>query len=321
MKNIDVVALGELLIDFTSSGLSNQNNPLLEANPGGAPCNLLAMLTKFNHSTAFFGKVGNDGFGRMLKTKAESVGVNMNYLKFDDNIHTTLAFVDTLENGDREFSFYRKPGADIMLREDEIDEDVIASCKIFHYGTLSLTDEPCRSATLKAIEYAKKHSVLKSFDPNIRIPLWNNLDEAKEQMAFGLRNCDILKISDNEIEFFTGLKDLDKGIEKIISEYKIPLVFATYGRDGSAAYYHGQKIYVKAFINKDTIETTGAGDTFGGCVLHFVLKYGLDNLSKEILKEALTFANAAASIVTTRKGALCVMPEVDEVNNFIKNYK
>lgn len=321
MKNIDVVALGELLIDFTSSGLSSQNNPLFEANPGGAPCNLLAMLAKFNHSTAFFGKVGNDGFGRMLKNKAESVGVNMNYLKFDDDIHTTLAFVDTLENGDREFSFYRKPGADIMLREDEIDEDVIASSKIFHYGTLSLTDEPSRSATLRAIEYAKKHSVLKSFDPNIRIPLWNSLDKAKEQMSYGLKNCDILKISDNEIEFFTGLKDLDKGIDKIISEYKIPLVFATYGRDGSAAYYHGQKIYVKAFINKDTIETTGAGDTFDGCVLHFILEYGLDNLSREILEKALTYANAAASIVTTRKGALCVMPEVDEINNFIKNYK
>ncbi len=318
-KKYDVTALGELLIDFTESGLSEQGNKLLEVNPGGAPCNVLAMLNKAGRKVAFIGKVGNDMFGRMLKARTEEQGIDMSALMMDDVIHTTLAFVEKLPDGDRDFSFYRKPGADIMLTKDEVIEhkDVIEGAKIFHFGTLSMTDEGVEAATIEALRIAKESGCIISFDPNLRPPLWDSEEKAKEKIAYGLSQCDVLKISDNEITFMTGEEDLDAGIHKIIEEYNIPLVFATYGPNGSKAYCKGVEVYEEGFLNPRTIETTGAGDTFCASALHHVLKFGLD-MDAAQLKELLTFANAAASLVTTRKGALCVMPTPEEVLKYIK---
>ena len=315
----DVVALGELLIDFTENGLSEQGNPLFEANPGGAPCNVLAMLAKLGHKTAFIGKVGKDFFGEQLRDAITEVGIEAAYLQMDEEIHTTLALVHTYPDGDRDFSFYRNPGADMMLTEDEIPEDLIKDTKIFHFGTLSMTHDTVEKATLKALEIAKVAGCLISFDPNLRPPLWSSEEKAKEKIAFGLSQCDILKISDNEITFMTGEEDLDKGIHMIIDKYQIPLVFATFGPDGSKAYCGGVEVYEKGFLNPNTIETTGAGDTFCASALLHVLKYGIEGLKNEAAQhELLTFANAAASLVTTKKGALCVMPTVDQVEAYIK---
>ena len=319
MKKFDVTALGELLIDFTDNGKSAQGNTLFEANPGGAPCNVLAMLNKCGHPTAFVGKVGKDIFGLKLKATLEEVGINTSNLIVDENARTTLAFVQTFEDGDRDFSFFRNPGADMMLRKEDLHEDLIRDAKIFHYGTLSMTHDGVREATKKAIDIAKESGAILSFDPNLRPPLWKTLDDAKEQVAYGLSKCDVLKISDNEIQWFTGEEDFDAGIAKLREQYNIPLIMLSLGRDGSRAYYKDLRVEVKPFLQDSTIETTGAGDTFGGCCLHHVLKYGLDNLDEEKLTEMLTFANAAASIVTTRKGALRVMPEVEEVEAFIKS--
>ena len=205
---MDVVALGELLIDFTENGKSKQGNPLLEANPGGAPCNVLSMLQSYGKSTAFIGKVGNDNFGHMLADTVKEIGIDISNLCFDDEVHTTLAFVHTYEDGDRDFSFYRNPGADVMLRPEEVKSSLIEDAKIFHFGTLSMTHKTSEEATRYAIEKAKEHGCIISFDPNLRPPLWSSLNIAKEKMDFGFRKCDILKISDDEVTFFTGESDV-----------------------------------------------------------------------------------------------------------------
>lgn len=318
LRKYDVTALGELLIDFTSNGISEQGNPLFEANPGGAPCNVLAMLQKLGKKTAFIGKVGNDIFGKMLCEKVQATGIDISGLVTDEKVNTTLAFVQTLEDGDREFSFYRNPGADMMLTASEIDEDKIRNSHIFHFGTLSMTAEGVEEATKKAIGIAKDSGCILSFDPNLRPPLWSSEEKAKEKIAYGLSVCDILKISDNEIEFMTGTTDIDAGIAKIREQYNIPLVFATLGKDGSKAYYKDICVYVEGFANPNTIETTGAGDTFCANALNYVLEHGMDDLTEENLKELLTFANAAASLITTKKGALCVMPTKDEIEEYMK---
>lgn len=320
MKKYDVTALGELLIDFTENGKSNQGNPLFEANPGGAPCNVLAMLAKLGHKTAFIGKVGNDFFGEQLKRAITEVGIDSAYLRMDDEVHTTLALVHTYPDGDRDFSFYRNPGADVMLTETEIPETLIKDSRIFHFGSLSMTHEGVRAATKKAVAIAKEAGALISFDPNLRPPLWKNMDEAKEQILYGLGWCDILKISDNEIQWLTGKSDYTDGVEWINERYHIPLILVSMGKQGSRAYYKGMMVEVEPFLQKNTIETTGAGDTFCGCVLHYICEHGLAKLTKEDLREMLTFANAAASLITTRKGALRVMPERADINELICNY-
>lgn len=319
MKNYDITALGELLIDFTENGKSGQGNPLFEANPGGAPCNVLAMLSKLGHKTAFIGKVGNDFFGKQLKDAITEVGICADYLCMDEEIHTTLAMVHTYPDGDRDFSFYRNPGADMMLTEAEVPEELIRDSRIFHFGTLSMTHEAVRGATKKAIAIAKESGAVLSFDPNLRPPLWKSLEDAKQQTAYGLSQCDVLKISDNEIQWFTDEEDFDAGIRKLRSQYDIPLIMLSMGKEGSRAYYKDLRVEVKPFLQEQTIETTGAGDTFGACCLHYVLQYGLDDLDEGKLTQMLAFANAAASIITTRKGALRVMPEGREVEAFIKS--
>ena len=314
----DVIALGELLIDFTSHGKSPEGNPLFEACPGGAPCNVLAMLSKLGRSTAFYGKVGSDQFGMLLKDTITSIGIDGTKLLIDKDINTTLAFVHTFSDGDRDFSFYRNPGADMMLRPEEIDQDFIKKGKIFHFGTLSMTHPEVREATKKALSIAKDAGMLISFDPNLRPPLWSNLDFAKEQIQYGLSKCDILKIADNEIQFVTGREDYDEGVAILKEKYNIPLILLTLGKDGSRAYYKDIRVEKPGFVC-DTIETTGAGDSFCGSALDYILGKDFSNLSEDDLLEMITFANGAAALVTTKNGAIKVMPSRDEVTQFIRS--
>lgn len=320
MRTYDVVALGELLIDMTDNGTSMQGNTLFEANPGGAPANVLAMLAKYSHSVAFIGKVGDDIFGHRLVSVLSESGIDAENVIIDKEARTTLAFVQTREDGDRDFSFYRNPGADLLLKKEEIDVVRIEHAKIFHFGSLSMTEPKIREATRYAVSIAKRAGVLISFDPNLRVPLWNNLENAKEQIWYGIAQCDILKISDNEIQWLTGEKDYTNGVKKILDRYNIPLILVSMGKEGSRAYYkfgdpsdNAVMVEEKPFINAGTIETTGAGDTFLGSVLHFILEKGIDVLSEGDLHQMLKYSNAAASIITTRKGALRVMPSCEEI--------
>lgn len=310
----DVVAMGELLIDFTPYGKSEQGNEILEANPGGAPCNVLAMLNKLGRKTAFVGKVGYDSFGTLLRNTITEIGIDSTGLVTDPKIHTTLAFVHLDEHGDRNFSFCRNPGADMMLGKEELNEEIIKQAKIFHFGTLSMTSEKIRETTKAAIEMAKAGGSLLSFDPNLRPPLWDDLETAKEMIWYGISQCNILKISEDELEFITGISDLDQAAQKVQNENpNIKVMFVTLGKDGSSFYYQGQKGFQETFKKVKTIDTTGAGDTFCGCMLHFLLDQDLDHLTCDYLMEALTFGNAASSLVTTKKGAIRSMPVKDDV--------
>lgn len=311
----DVAALGELLIDLTQNGRSEQGNLLFEANPGGAPANVLAMLRKLGHSCAFLGKVGADGFGDILADTLSGAGIDARGLRRDKDIHTTLAVVHTFENGDRDFSFYRKPGADIDLTADELDAEALKSCRIFHFGSLSLTDEPVRSATHRAIELARAGGAIISYDPNLRPPLWESGEQAREQIAWGLAQCDVLKISDNEVEFMCGTTDFDRGAAMLQKNYpNIRLLNITAGAQGSYSYYGDLRAFEPGCTLGGVIETTGAGDTFCACVLHYVLDQGLDGLTEPQLHEMLRFANAAAYLVTTKRGAIRSMPEPSDID-------
>lgn len=341
-KKYDVVALGELLVDFYVNGISKQDNPLFEANPAGAPCNVLAMLQNLGFKTAFIGKVGNDMFGRMLEERAASAGIDMQGLVKSDTYQTTLVFVHNSPDGDRDFSFYRRQGADVMLESSEVNADMIRDTKVFHFGTLSMTDEPGESATKYAVELAKESGCLISFDPNYREPLWSSVEYAREKIAWGLKQCNVLKISDNEIELMTGLTDYRAGALKLQKEYDIDIVFATMGKEGSMAFYNGNEAVVPGFVTNKTIDATGAGDTFMACALGYILRmagvysatqsgggalveitreWEPENLFRGLdeyhLSDLLTYANATASLVTTRKGALCVMPTREEITHYI----
>ena len=284
-KKYDVIALGELLIDFTMNGQSEQGNNMFEACPGGAPCNVLALLNKMGKKTAFLGKVGKDQFGTLLRDTITDAGIDASHLMVDDTVNTTLAFVHTFPD---------------------------AQTKILHFGTLSMTHDGVRAATKKAVQAAKDAGCLVSFDPNLRPPLWSSLDLAKEQMEYGFGVCDILKISDNEIQFVSGKEDYDEGIAYLQEKYNIPLILLTMGKEGSRAYYKGKCVERPGFAVK-AIETTGAGDTFCGSSLNYIVEHGFDDLTENQLGELLTFANAAAAIVTTKKGAIRSMPEREEV--------
>ena len=317
-KRFDVVALGELLIDFTEHGFSGQGNPLWEANPGGAPCNVLAMLNRLGHRTAFIGKVGNDVYGRQLTKVVSDAGIDTSALLTDPKVHTTLAVVHTLSDGDRDFSFYRDPGADMMLREDELPVPLLQSCRIFHFGTLSMTHDGVRRATRRAVEIAKASGAILSFDPNLRPPLWNSLEEAKENIAWGLSRCDVLKIADNELLFMTGETDFDRGAAALRERYpNIRLLNVTAGASGSVCYCGGLRVFMPVFLLGGTVDTTGAGDTFCACVLHDVQKNGLEDRTEKDLGAMLRFANAAAYLVTTKKGAIRSMPSLPEIEGIL----
>lgn len=310
----DVVALGELLIDFTSGGLSENQVPVFEANPGGAPCNVLAMLSKLGKRTSFIGKVGDDIFGRQLHDTIVALRIDASGLITDERVNTTLAFVKNAPDGDREFSFFRKPGADTMLCSDELNRAILNNARIFHFGSLSLSDEPSRNATCHAVQLAKNSGALISFDPNLRAPLWGSLDEAHRQISWGCEVCDILKVAEDELAFLTGCSNLDEGAAKLRARHpQIQILFVTKGSDGAECFYKGLHVAQPAYLSQKSIDTTGAGDTFLGCCLAFLLDNGLEKLSEPQIGQMLSYANAAAAFVTTKKGAIRSMPKHVEI--------
>ena len=310
----DVIALGELLIDFTAGGTSGQGNPLFEANPGGAPCNVLAMLAKLGRRCALLGKVGEDMFGRQLKAAIEAAGIDSRGLVLDPRANTTLAFVRNAPDGDREFSFYRDSGADELLREEELPGDLLGETRIFHFGSLSLTREPVRSATVAAAALARSGGALISFDPNLRPSLWPSLDAAREQMLWGCSVCGVLKVAEEELSFLTGCQGLEEGSRALRSRFPhIRLLLVTQGALGSTAFWGDGSVFCPAYPQRAVVDTTGAGDTFCGCCLHYLLDHGLEALDEAGLGEMLRFANAAAGLITTRRGALRSMPELADI--------
>ena len=310
----DVVSLGELLIDFTPRGLSEQGSYVFEANSVGAPCNVLAAVTKLGKSAAFIGKVGDDTFGHFLCSTLKRLNINTDSLYFSGDSFTTLAFVTIDDTGNREFSFNRNGSADVMLEPEEIDPELIKKSKIFHCGTLSLTDSPSREATLRALDIAGKNGVLISVDPNLREPLWKSLDDARRAMELVLGYADIIKISDYELEFLYGKKDIKQAALTLWNEYKPKILFVTCGRDG--AYLLKDDIFLHhPCFDVKTIDTTGAGDCFCGSALSCMLDKGLDfdSLGADDCKYILKFASAAASLATTKRGAIASMPDAGEV--------
>ncbi|MDE5898447.1 MAG: carbohydrate kinase [Treponemataceae bacterium] len=318
----DVTAIGEVLIDFTHSGTSAQGNGLYEANPGGAPCNVLAMLARLGHRTAFIGKAGNDLFGTQLKETLGSLGIGTEGLALSGTERTTLAFVKTADDGERSFSFYRTGCADCALKADEVNMNLIKQSRILHYGTLSLTDEPAASATRAALEAAKQAGALRSFDPNLRLPLWDSPGRARKEIWYGVSQCDILKIAEEELEFLTGEADIGRGVQKIRDRHAVPLITVTRGKNGCEGFFDDGTASARAesgaFTSVQTIDTTGAGDTFCACILHEILENGYGTFSSGRLANALRFACAAASLTTTRKGALAVMPEKAEIEALLE---
>ena len=310
----DVAALGELLIDFTCLSTDADGYPTMAAHPGGAPANYLAALTKFGAKTAMIGKVGSDAFGRLLIKTLKGAGIDTRGMLVSDDVFTTIAFVTLDDSGDREFSFARKPGADTQLRFDEIDLSVIDASKVLHFGTLSMTNEPARDATYKAVEYAAGHGKLISFDPNLRKPLWEDLDEAKRQMLWGLRHADIVKISDEETEFLFSLAP-EEAAKHIINSFGVRLVYVTCGAEGCFYRTKTASGFVKALSGIAVKDTTGAGDIFGGSAMYGLLRAGgvPEKLTAEELENIVSFACASAGLSTTRAGGISSVPELGEV--------
>ncbi|MCM3727392.1 carbohydrate kinase [Neobacillus cucumis] len=314
----DITALGEVLIDFTPSGFSENGGTLFEQNPGGAPANVLAVLSKFQKRTRFIGKVGNDRFGIFLRNTLEQIHVDTAGVVISEHTNTTLAFVHLDHTGDRTFSFYRDPGADTTLEIDEVNFDTIKNSRIFHFGSLSLTHNPSAETTLAAASFAKENGVLISFDPNLRESLWGNLDYAKEMMFKGLQLSDVVKISEEELVFLTGVSDLEKGSKIICDHYQVPLLFITLGGNG-CFFRHGENTGIVPGYTVNVQDTTGAGDGFLGGVLYKVLEKNgkIDNLSKEELTEIASFANAVGALATTKRGAILSMPTLNETLTLI----
>ena len=310
----DVVALGELLIDFACRSTDAAGYPTMAAHPGGAPANFLAALTKFGAKTALMGKVGSDAFGRLLLGTLESAGIGTEGMLVDENFFTTLAFVTLDETGDREFSFARKPGADTQVRFEELNLSLIGQAKVFHFGTLSLTDEPARSATCQAVAYAKNAGKLITYDPNLRKPLWKDLGVCKEQMLWGLAQADVVKISDEEVEFLFGL-GVKEGAQHILTNYGVKLVFVTCGADGCWFQNGIAWGHVPSLSGIKVVDTTGAGDIFGGSAVWKLLQYGKDpgELTEEELRAVVTFACTAAGLSTTKPGGIPSVPSYEEV--------
>ena len=310
----DVVALGELLIDFTCLSVDEAGYPTLAAHPGGAPANFLAALAQYGAKTALIGKVGRDAFGAMLTRTLERAGIDVSGLRAAEDIFTTLAFVTLDGQGNRAFSFARKPGADTCLSREEIDLSLLDAARVFHFGTLSLTDEPARSATRAAVAYARERGALLTFDPNLRPPLWRNLEEAREQMLWGLGQADVVKISDEEVRFLFQCGP-EAGAERLHREMGVPLVFVTCGGEGCffhSARAHGHEAGLSAL---QVVDTTGAGDIFGGSAVWKLLQTGKapQALSEAELRGIVRFACTAAGLSTTKQGGLSSIPTLEQV--------
>jgi len=318
----DVVAIGELLIDFAPGGTTAEGNALFERNPGGAPGNVLAILAKLGRKTALISKVGEDQFGEFLISVIRDLGIETKGILTTKEANTTLAFVHLDSKGDRNFSFYRKPGADMLLNKKEVDPGLAANTEIFHFGTVSMTCEPTRGATLFAVKAAKESGALISFDPNLRPPLWENLTDAKRSIEVGLEYADILKVSKEELEFITGYEDLNKGSEYISEKYGIHLILVTLGADG-CFYRLGSETGILRTYDVKTVDTTGAGDAFLGAFLYQVTekKKALSDLNKSDMERMIDFANAAGSIATIKKGAIPAMPSIREIIDCMENVK
>lgn len=311
---IDVVALGELLIDFTCVSTDADGYPTMAAHPGGAPANFLAALTKFGAKTALLGKVGTDAFGKMLTCTLEKAGIETRGLIATDDVFTTLAFVTLDETGNREFSFSRKPGADTCITYDELDLSLIDEAKVFHFGTLSLTDEPARTTTYKVVDYAKSKGKLITYDPNLRKPLWKNLDTAKEQLIWGLTKADVVKISDEEVGFLFGL-GVEEGADYILKNFNVKLVFVTRGADGCYFKNAVASGMVPSLPDIQVIDTTGAGDIFGGSAVWKLLQLNdaPETLTEEQLRDVVSFSCTSAGLSTTKSGGISSVPEYQQV--------
>lgn len=310
----DVVAMGELLIDFTCVSKDGEGYPTMAAHPGGAPANFLAALAKFGTSAALLGKVGNDAFGKLLIGTLDQAGIGTSGIIMADDVFTTLAFVTLDETGNREFSFSRKPGADTCLSYDELNMELIDGAKVFHFGTLSLTDEPARTTTYKAVEYAKNAGKLITYDPNLRKPLWKDLEEAKKQLIWGMTKADVVKISDEEVEFLWGL-GVEEGADYILKNFGVKLVFVTCGADGCYFKNAVASGKVPSLSNIKVVDTTGAGDIFGGSAVYKLLQTGKapETLNEEELREVVTFACTSAGLSTTKPGGISSVHEYQQV--------
>lgn len=311
---IDVVALGELLIDFATVSTDADGYPTMAAHPGGAPANFLAALTKFGAKTALIGKVGSDTFGKLLLGTLEKAGIDTRGMVVTDDVFTTLAFVTFDAHGDRDFAFSRKPGADTCLRFEEIDHSLIDQAKVFHFGTLSLTDEPARSATQECVAYAKSKGKLITYDPNLRKPLWADRNEAKEQLLWGLSQADVVKISDEEVEFLFGLPP-EAGAAHILEAFGVKLVFVTCGAEGCFFKNAVAAGHVPSLSGISVIDTTGAGDIFGGSALWKLLQTGKapESLTESELRDIVSFACTAAGLSTTKSGGISSVPDYETV--------
>ena len=311
---IDVVALGELLIDFATVSTDAGGYPTMAAHPGGAPANFLAALTKFGANTALLGKVGTDTFGKLLIGTLKNAGIETRGMVVTDDVFTTLAFVTFDEHGDRAFAFSRKPGADTCLSFEELDLSLIDEARVFHFGTLSLTDEPARSATYRAVAYAKERGKLITYDPNLRKPLWRDLEEAKKRLLWGLRQADVVKISDEEVEFLFGL-GVEEGAAHILENYGVKLVFVTCGPDGCFFRNALASGHVPSLSGIQVIDTTGAGDIFGGSALWKLLQLNKapETLTLEELTDLVRFACTSAGLSTTRSGGISSVPDYETV--------
>ena len=310
----DVVAMGELLIDFTCVSKDGEGYPTMAAHPGGAPANFLAALAKFGTSAALLGKVGNDAFGKLLVGTLDQAGIGTSGIIMADDVFTTLAFVTLDETGNREFSFSRKPGADTCLNYDELNMELIDNAKVFHFGTLSLTDEPARTTTYKAVEYAKNAGKLITYDPNLRKPLWQSLEEAKKQLIWGMTMADVVKISDEEVAFLWGL-GVEEGADYILKNFGVKLVFVTCGADGCFFKNAVASGKVPSLKNIKVVDTTGAGDIFGGSAVYKLLQTGKapETLNEDELREVVTFACTSAGLSTTKPGGISSVHEYQQV--------
>ena len=315
---VDVVALGELLIDFTCLSTDADGYPTMAAHPGGAPANFLAALTKFGAKTAMLCKVGTDAFGRMLLGTLRGAGIDTSGVVTADDVFTTLAFVTLDATGNREFSFSRKPGADTCLSFEELDLKLIDETKVFHFGTLSLTDEPARTATQKAVTYARERGKLITCDPNLRKPLWRSEDEAREQLLWALGKADVVKISDEEIEFLFGMSP-EEGAAHILQNYGVKLVFATCGPKGCFFKNRKAEGMVPSLSGIKVVDTTGAGDIFGGSAVWSLLRTDKapEDLTEEELRRIVRFACVSAGLSCTRSGGIPSVPDLEEIDRYL----
>lgn len=316
----DITALGELLIDFTPYGVSANQQKLFEQNPGGAPVNVLATISGFHLKTAFIGKAGNDLHGKFLKETLEQRNIETRALILDDSVFTTLAFVDLNKHGERDFSFARKPGADIMLTKDEVDTELIKNSTIFHVGSLSLTNEPSRSATLFALETAKSSGCIISYDPNYRAPLWESIDAAKREMQSVIPYANVMKLSDEETSLLTPFQTPEEAANYLITQ-GVGIVAVTLGSKGAYVCTKDGGLYVNGFPSK-VVDTTGAGDSFWGAFLYQLLNYKKDISEIPLIriKEFITFANATASLCVEKRGSMPALPTLEMVYDRLRFY-